>query len=83
VSDPDSKNDTVDITTVVLAADGREVFRKSVSKPSSDLAPGSTHLGYVSEIPLRSIAPGSYLLTVAATTKTGKTASKSVTFVVR
>jgi VWFA-related protein len=84
VSDADTQQShTIDITTVVQGADGREMFRKSVSKPSDDLAVSKNGFGYVSEIPLSGLAPGHYALTIGAKATTGKTASRALAFVVR
>jgi hypothetical protein len=83
VCDADAKSHTVDITTRVQTADGREVFRGSVTKPNTDLAPATNGFGYLSKIPLSGIAPGRYVLTIEAKSTTNRIASASLAFVIR
>jgi VWFA-related protein len=83
ISDSDTQNHTVDITTRVTSADGHDVFRHSVSKPNTDLAASKNGFGYVSDIPLNTIAPGRYTLTIEAKGTNGKTASRALAFAVR
>jgi hypothetical protein len=73
----------VDITTRVQTPDGREVFRHSVTKPNADLAPATNGFGYRSEIPLKALVPGRYVLTIDAKATTGKAASQALAFIVR
>jgi VWFA-related protein len=77
------QTDKVDITTMVQTADGHEVWRSTVTKDSADLALKKNGYGHLSEIPLSSVAPGRYVLTIAAKSTTGKTASNAILFVVR
>lgn len=65
------RDDAIDVLVTVQGTDGREAFRSAASKT------GAT------TIPLAGFAPGGYVLTVSASSSTGKRASRSVPFNVR
>jgi VWFA-related protein len=54
----------VEMTTTVRATDGRVVFQNREERSSADLQGASGGYGYGHQIPLRDIAPGSYVIRV-------------------
>ncbi len=67
----------VDITTTVLAEDGRTVYKHGDERSSSELGGKSGGYGYSTRIPLRDIPPGLYVLKVEAKSTLGKNESAS------
>jgi len=63
-----SKPHKVDITTKLVAEDGREVFKADESRDSSELKATQKGggFGHTAQIPLKDVNPGRYLLTVEA-----------------
>jgi hypothetical protein len=61
-----SKPHTVDITTTIQAADGRVVFKHEDSRSSAELQGARGGYGYTTQIRLRDIPSGSYVLRVEA-----------------
>ena len=77
---------TVDITTTVVAEDGRTVFTAHEERQSSDLQGKPGGYGHTARFSTADFAPGTYVLTVEARSRAGKTpptASRSVQFRVR
>jgi VWFA-related protein len=72
----------VDITTSVIADDGRVVFKNDEERASSELGGRSGGYGTTARIPLKDFAPGPYVLKVEARSRLGKeaTASREVQF---
>ena len=56
----------VDITTTVTTDEGRVLFKTEEARDSADLGGKSGGFGYMTRIPLKDLAPGDYVLTVAA-----------------
>lgn len=56
----------VDITTTVVGEDGRTAFKTEDVRSSDELKGARGGYGYTTQIPLRDIAPGRYLLRVEA-----------------
>jgi len=75
----------VDISTVVLADDGRVVFQTSEERDSSELQGKRGGFGHVAQVPLRDLAPGLYVLKVEARTRLDKAepVSRQVPFRIR
>ena len=62
---------TVDITFKVTSETGRDVFRTVEERHSSELEGRPGGYGVSARVPLREFAPGVYLLTVEAASRTG------------
>jgi VWFA-related protein len=56
----------VDITTTITTDEGKVMFKADEERDSSDLGGRSGGYGFTAKIPLRDLAPRSYVLTVAA-----------------
>ena len=68
----------VDITTTVVGEDGRTMFTASETRQSSELqGSASGGYGHLAQIATADFPPGVYVLTVAATSRAGKTPSVS------
>jgi hypothetical protein len=65
----------VAIATTVRADDGREVFRVSDERSSSELQGARGGYGYTAKVPLAALAPGLYVLKVEARSTLGKNTS--------
>jgi hypothetical protein len=61
----------VDITATVTTDEGRVVFKTEESRDSADLGGKTGGYGYSARIPLKDLAPGSYVLTVSAKSRLG------------
>jgi VWFA-related protein len=61
----------VDITTTVVSEDGRNVFKTSEERQSSELQGRPGGYGHQARINLKDFAPGTYLLTVEARSRAG------------
>lgn len=86
VYDNDVRNPhTVDITTTVLSEDGRNVFKTSEERSSSELQGKPGGYGHQARIQLKDFAPGTYLLTVEAKSRAGNEppVSRTIQFEVR
>ncbi len=64
----------VDISTTITSDDGKQLFKTNEERDSSDLGGKSGGYGYMTKVPLKDIAPGSYVLTVSARTRLGNAA---------
>ena len=62
----------VDITTRVVSEDGRDVFKTSEERQSSELQGKPGGYGHTTRILTKDFAPGVYLLTVEARSRQGK-----------
>jgi VWFA-related protein len=62
----------VDITTRVVSEDGRDVFKTSEERQSSELQGKPGGYGHTTRILTKDFAPGIYLLTVEARSRQGK-----------
>jgi VWFA-related protein len=62
---------TVDITTTVVSEDGRDVFKTTEERASSELQGRPGGYGHQARIQLKDFAPGTYLLTVEAQSRAG------------
>jgi VWFA-related protein len=56
----------VDITTTVTTDEGKVMFKTDEERDSSDLGGKSGGYGFTTKIPMKDLAPGPYVLTVAA-----------------
>jgi VWFA-related protein len=56
----------VDITATITTDEGRVMFKTDEERDSSDLGGRSGGYGFTAKVPLRELAPGSYVLTVGA-----------------
>ncbi len=63
---------SVDITTSLLADDGREVYKHEDQRSSAELGGSSGGYGHTARIPLRGVAPGLYMVKVEARSRLGK-----------
>jgi hypothetical protein len=63
----------VDITATVTADEGKVMFKTDEVRDSSDLGGQRGGYGYTSRIPLKDLAPGSYVLKVEARSRLGQT----------
>ena len=61
----------VDITTTVVSEDGRNVFKTTEERQSSELQGKPGGYGHQARINLKDVAPGTYLLTVEARSRAG------------
>lgn len=61
----------VDITTTVVSEDGRNVFKTTEERQSSELQGKPGGYGHQARISLKDVAPGTYLLTVDARSRAG------------
>jgi VWFA-related protein len=75
----------VDITTTITADDGNVVFKADEERASSDIKGKRGGYGYSAKIPLKDIAPGTYVLKVEARSRLGQgaAASREVQFTIR
>jgi VWFA-related protein len=72
VYDNDAKTPhAVDITTTVVSEDGRNVFKTSEERSSTELQGKAGGYGHQARIQLKDFAPGTYLLTVEAKSRAG------------
>jgi hypothetical protein len=77
---------TVDITTIVVSEDDKTVFSSNEERQSSELAGKRGGYGHSIRIATKEFAPGIYVLTVQAKSRSGKTppsVSRSVQFRIR
>jgi VWFA-related protein len=63
----------VDITTTVTTDEGRVMFKTEETRDSTDLAGKRGGYGYTTRIPMKDLAPGSYVLKVEARSRLGQT----------
>jgi hypothetical protein len=56
----------VDITSTIKTDEGRVLFKADEERDSSEFGGQRGGFGYISQIPLKDIAPGAYVLTVTA-----------------
>jgi len=63
----------VDITTTVTTDEGRVLFKTEETRDSTDLAGKRGGYGYTTRIPMKELAPGSYVLKVEAKSRLGAT----------
>jgi hypothetical protein len=63
----------VDITATVTADEGKVMFTANEARDSSDLGGKSGGFGYTTKIPLKDLAPGSYVLKVEAKSRLANT----------
>ena len=83
VYDTESRPHTIDLKVTVTADDGAQVFSQEDSRPG-EVAEGQTkELPYTLGIPLQTLRPGRYVLTVEARSRLGPTVKKEVEFRVR
>ena len=71
---------TVDIATTVKAGDGKVVFEHNDQRSSSELQGSNGAFVHTIAVPVRDLAPGSYVLTVEARSRLGQTASRQIAF---
>jgi hypothetical protein len=70
----------LDLTTTVRAEDGTQVFRADEPHPAASSTATDT-LKYAVTVPLKTLAPGRYVLTLAATSQLGGApASREIEF---
>jgi hypothetical protein len=63
---------SVDITTSLVADDGREIYKHEDQRSSSELGGASGGYGHTARIPLKGVAPGLYVVKVEARSRLGK-----------
>jgi len=63
----------VDITTSITTDEGRILFKNDETRDSADLGGKTGGYGFTTRVPLKEIAPGNYILTVAAKSRVGST----------
>ena len=73
----------VEIVTTVTGPDQREVLRYDVQKTAAELALTSGGYVHTTTIPLNTLVPGTYALTVTAKGKSGDPVARTMTFSVR
>jgi VWFA-related protein len=61
-----AKPHRVDISTLLMAEDGRTVFKTADERSSDELKGAKGGYGYTAQVPLKDIAPGAYVLRVEA-----------------
>jgi hypothetical protein len=66
-----TKPHKVDITATILSDEGKEMFKTDETRDSSELAGSRGGYGYAARLPLKGLAPGSYVLTVSAKSRLG------------
>jgi VWFA-related protein len=66
-----AKPHTVDITTTLVADEGRVVYKTEDTRKSDELKGVRGGYGYVAEVPLKGVAPGLYVLRVEARSRLG------------
>jgi hypothetical protein len=62
---------TVDLRAGVFADDGRQVFSKEDQRQSADIARDPEGYAYQFSIPLKTLTPGRYVLSVSAVSRLG------------
>ena len=62
----------VDITSTVTTDEGKVMFKTDEVRDSSDLGGKTGGYGYTAKIPMKDLAPGSYVLKVEAKSRLGK-----------
>jgi VWFA-related protein len=67
----------VDITTTVTTDEGKVMFKTDETRDSSDLGGQRGGYGYTTQVPLKDLAPGRYVLKVEAKSRLGQTAAAS------
>jgi VWFA-related protein len=79
-----SKPHKVDIITTVTSDDAKIVFKNEEERSSTDIQGKRGGYGYVGRIPMKDLAPGSYVLKVEARSRLGSgvTVSREVQFTV-
>jgi hypothetical protein len=63
----------VDITTTVTTDEGKVMFKTEETRDSSDLGGQRGGYGYTTDIPLKDLAPGRYVLRVEAKSRLAQT----------
>jgi len=63
----------VDIVTTVTTDEGKQMFKTEETRDSADLGGKRGGFGYMTRIPMKDLALGSYVLKVEATSRLGKT----------
>src|SRR3954465_15445093 len=63
----------VDITTTVTTDEGRVLFKTEETRDSTDLGGKRGGYGYTTRVPMKDLAPGSYVLKVDAKSRLGNT----------
>jgi len=79
-----SKPHKVDIATTVTSDDAKVVFKNDEERSSTDIQGKRGGYGYVGRIPMKDLAPGTYVLKVEARSRlgSGTTVSREVQFTV-
>jgi len=71
---------TVDITTTIASREGKVVFEHNDQRASSELQGANGAYLQTIALPVRDLAPGSYVLTVQARSRLGQVASRQIAF---
>lgn len=75
---------TIDLKAGVFADDGSQVFAKDDERQSADIARDPAGYGYQINVPLKTLAPGRYVLSVSAVSRLGgQPVTRETEFVVR
>jgi VWFA-related protein len=67
----------VDIGTTVTADDGRVVYKQNEEHSSTEIGGTRGGYGYTARVPLKDLAPGSYVITVEARSRLGRDVAAS------
>jgi VWFA-related protein len=70
----------VDLKAVIRDDAGKAVFTTSEERSSAELGGGRGGYGFRVDVPLATLPPGHYVLTLTATSRTGATAARDVPF---
>jgi VWFA-related protein len=81
--EPNGEPQAVDVTTVVRNAQGEEVFRSAALKRADEFDKGTSSCPVVSVVPLTSLKPGAYELTLEGHEASGATSSRALSFTIR
>ena len=71
---------TVDIATTIASREGKVVFEHNDQRSSSELQGANGAYLQTIALPVRDLAPGSYVLTVQARSRLGQVASRQIAF---
>lgn len=71
---------TVDVATTVTSREGKIVFEHNDQRSSGELQGNNGAYVQTIAVPVRDLAPGSYVLTVEARSRLGQTASRQLAF---
>ena len=77
------KAESVEVATVLRTSGGGEVFRSATTKRAEEFDTSTNACPAVSTLPLKSVAPGTYVLSIEGHGSSGSETSRSVAIVIR